>query len=168
MLFRSNGVRALFAQGNCLWVGVNDSICRYDTHRQEFRLFCRLAHPDLYATSLLVDTAGRCWIGTNRGVYLQADGQQTVPVATGCEIPCLFEDSHHGIWISTDGDGLYRWKPDGSVTHFRHTPDGGPHQLSNNHVRHVTEDSFGHIWIGTFLGLDRYNQIGRASCRERV
>lgn len=154
---RKNGVRALFAQGDCLWVGVNDSICRYDTRQQEFHFFCRLAHPDLYATSLLIDTAGRCWIGTNRGVYLQTDGQQTVPVATGCEIPCLFEDSRHGIWISTDGDGLYRYQPDGSVTHFRNTPDGGSHQLSNNHVRHVTEDSFGHIWIGTFMGLDRYN-----------
>ena len=52
---------------------------------------------------------------------------------------------------------------------FRHysTRDG----LSSNSVRALLQDHRGLLWIGTSDGLDSFDgreEIGRASCRERV
>ena len=58
------------------------------------------------------------------------------------------------MWIGT-GDGLNRY--DGySFTTYYHTLDDNS-SIANNHIRSLCTDAEGNIWIGTLVGLSRYN-----------
>ena len=56
------------------------------------------------------------------------------------------------VWAGTVQDGLYRISPQEEITHYTDS-----NRLSNNQIRTVQEDNNGHIWVGTFNGLNHYN-----------
>lgn len=67
----------------------------------------------------------------------------------------LFIDSKGDIWITTYDDGLLLFNPEvAAFAHFQYDPDN-TNSLSNNEVTQLTEDRYGNIWAGTFLGLNR-------------
>lgn len=44
------------------------------------------------------------------------------------------------------------YQPQEEITHYTDS-----NRLSNNQIRTVQEDNNGHIWVGTFNGLNHYN-----------
>ncbi len=66
-------------------------------------------------------------------------------------------ESDSGLWIGTQGKGLYHYNPkSGFMAEFLFlTTD--PKTLSNNQVRSVIVDSDKSIWIGTKNGLNQFN-----------
>ncbi|MCD4691491.1 MAG: helix-turn-helix domain-containing protein [Calditrichales bacterium] len=100
------------------------------------------------------------WIGTPSGLA-RFDGvrfriftRMNTPVLKNDRILALYEDQNNALWIGTDGGGLYSYK-DGLWKNYS-TKNG----LSNNHVKTITGDWQGNLWVGTEYGLNRFNKDG--------
>ena len=66
----------------------------------------------------------------------------------------IFQDRNGMIWIATE-DGLNRY--DGAkFTIYKHQA-GDEHSLAHNYVRTLAEDSKGHLFVGTYNGIQMYN-----------
>lgn len=166
-----NGVHALFSHEENLWIGINDSICIMDTQSIKLQFFCKLENSGQHATTIRIDNSNRCWIGTNTGFYLKEIKKPMECILPHYEIPDVFEDSQNNLWISTRMDGMFMRSPDGTMKHFfrnstvhdrsAYNPIGFSHKnknmIASNQVRNFAEDNYGNIWIGTFLGLNKYN-----------
>jgi len=83
-------------------------------------------------------------------------------------VTALYEDSKGNFWVGTAGDGLHIMNRDnGTFTRYTYDPQH-PDQLSRpplkafsyaaDHIRFISEDALGYIWIGTFInGINRYH-----------
>jgi signal transduction histidine kinase/ligand-binding sensor domain-containing protein/DNA-binding response OmpR family regulator len=115
-------------------------------------------------SALARDTAGRIWIATfGRGLDVyQKDGggfrhythrQGTV---SSNHIRTLFGDSHGNMWIGSFDKGIDVFEAaSGSFRHFARTDSAGG--LSDNNINCFMEDASGAIWMGTNMGLDRFD-----------
>ncbi|MDC7240829.1 MAG: two-component regulator propeller domain-containing protein, partial [Spirochaetales bacterium] len=127
-------------------------------------------HDQVY--SLLEDSSGRLWIGTDgAGLYTILPGgsiddalpfslESPAEAGQGREtIWFISESSDSSIWIGTEGLGLYRINgDDGGITRYTHKP-GNLEGLNGNAVRCIFEDSRQQIWVGTWDGgLNLYDK----------
>ncbi len=103
--------------------------------------------------------------------YLHKKGDKTSLIDN--RVTALFEDSRGTFWVGTAGDGLHIMdREKGTFQRLRYDPEN-PQKLSRpplnknainavDHIRFITEDSGGYIWIGTFAGgINRYNPISK-------
>jgi ligand-binding sensor domain-containing protein/signal transduction histidine kinase/ActR/RegA family two-component response regulator len=100
--------------------------------------------------SLLLDSKGYLWIGTNGDGLNRYDGKTFTNYTTkdGLSdnvIYTIFEDREGNLWFGTD-DGINKY--DGKSFTFY----SEKHGLSNNYVSSISEDDKGRLWIGTYLG----------------
>lgn len=58
-----------------------------------------------------------------------------------------------GLWIATEGSGLYFLGKEGSYKHYQHGSDDSQ-SLSSNYIRTIQFDAENKLWIGTFNGLN--------------
>lgn len=164
------GVYALYMRGDMLYYGEQSTLKVMDVRHRKTMLLCRFP-ADIFVKAILVDHRGNLYIGTNEGLYIKARRRQAVCLLPKMEIDCLFEDSRRNVWISTRDQGCYVRHADGTSTHLT-----APHvdswrstynfaekesvvstRIASDMVRGIAEDSEGNIWLGTFLGLDRYD-----------
>lgn len=103
---------------------------------------------------------GYIWIGTPSGLS-RFDGVQfktftrwNTPALKNDRILALYEDRDDVLWVGTDGGGLCSYK-NGFWKNYT-DKDG----LSNNHVRVITGDWQGNLWVGTEYGLNRLSMDG--------
>jgi diguanylate cyclase (GGDEF)-like protein/PAS domain S-box-containing protein len=115
--------------------------------------------------AFLEDTEGRYWIGTERGWLHRFDARSGkftryhVPAAEpgGSAVLTLRQDHGGRIWVGTYRSGLCRFDPErGTFTPQRHRPDD-PKSLASDEVWAIEEDAEGMLWIGTVVGLDRFD-----------
>lgn len=152
-----NNVNALYADGGRVYVGVNDTVYTIDENTLEKRVFCLLKNKSHRAIAFRADSRGRVWIGTNSGLYtVSAKGGAPKCVIPACTIWTLYEDSRHNLWASTRNSGLFMIDKDGRQRHFVAQADGSG--IASDQTRGIVEDDFGNLWIGTFLGLNRYDR----------
>ena len=65
----------------------------------------------------------------------------------------IFVDKKGIVWAGTDGDGLFRIDPKSeSISVYKHN-ETNSFSISNNTIRHISEDSHGNKWIVTKKGL---------------
>ena len=65
----------------------------------------------------------------------------------------LYQDQDGILWISTE-NGLNRY--DGAkMTCYYHDEDN-PHSLAHDFVRYVYQDRAGHLYVGSYIGLQLY------------
>lgn len=120
---------------------------------KRYRIEEGLASNKIY--SLLVDSSGILWVGTDDGLsryngkvwktYKKKDG-----LADNL-IHSIFEDSNKTLWFGTD-NGLTEY--DGKSWKTYSTSDG----LSGNVVLSIIEDNSKILWFGTDNGLTRYDR----------
>ena len=99
------------------------------------------------------------WIGTRgNGVYCLASGKLSHPIQVG-NITQIYEDHTQTQWIGSWNNGLWTINRQGKCTNITKGK-----LLNSNFVRAFCEDNSGMMWIGTYLGLTRYNpRTGQAS-----
>ena len=107
--------------------------------------------------AFLRDSSGRIWIGSQRGLYLYADGIVTqVELGHGdLQVNALKEDRKHQIWLGTN-QGLFRLGQDGRSLE---PPAFG---AALGLVNALLEDRNGNLWVGTNAsGVFRVSAEGR-------
>ncbi len=106
--------------------------------------------------SVLIDRAGRCWLGGRDGVTCYQDGRvktygpaDGLPAAT---ISRVFESHDGTIWVSSYGDHIACFRDDNwcKLT----TSDG----LRFNDVNGFALDAANRLWIGTDLGVSIWQE----------
>lgn len=159
-----------------MWLGTQEGLNRFDGY--EFRVFAEdPAQPgalvDDGVRTLLLDSAGKLWIGTDAG------GLSVLDPATGAittylrdpndragisnnRVRVVIEGSAGRLWVGTDGSGLDRLNPaTGTFEHFPHDPLD-PDSLAGNHVWDIVQRSDGSLWVATDQGLSRFDTGRRA------
>jgi len=160
-----------------IWVGTDGAgIFRYDVHGnktpywEEASSVCDLRKTKVH--HLFQDKQGNIWAALyQKGVlYISASGsffqnigfnpfEISKSIGSHCVIS-IIEDHQGNVWAGTDGDALYKIKPNGNVEHFtiKNTPG-----FRGNVITTLFEDRDHHIWIGTYLnGFFRYHtQTGK-------
>ena len=159
-----------------MWLGTQEGLNRFDGH--EFRILAENpAQPgalvDDGIRTLLLDSAGKLWIGTDAGglsmldpatgaitTYLH-DPNDRASIASNL-VRVVIEDSAGRLWIGTDGSGLDRLDP--ATGKFEHFPHDGldPNSLAGNHVWAIVQRDDDTLWVATDRGLSRFDP-GRRS-----
>ncbi|NKB70538.1 MAG: hypothetical protein GKR89_26000 [Candidatus Latescibacteria bacterium] len=106
--------------------------------------------------SLLQDSQGRIWCGTQNNGASRFDGQQWrhFSVADGLghsQVMGIFQDRSEALWFATFGGGASRFD-NGTWTALTQS-DG----LADNRVLSVQEDEDGHFWFCTAGGVSRFD-----------
>ena len=147
-----------------LWVATQTGLQRWDGYRlRAYRgdLATRGALPDSFLLSLLADSRGRLWIGTNAAGLVRYDpalDRFEPALAPGQSLSrksvhALAEDGHGGLWIGTGG-GLDRLDvASGRVLASAQSPLA--RSLPEGGVRALLRCADGTLWAGTEHGLFR-------------
>ncbi len=109
--------------------------------------------------SLMEDNQGNVWAGAfQTGVlvipksmygfeYLSVSGNGDMGNES-CVTSVLEDTADGGIWVGTDGGGLYRIDRKGKKTHYSMENSA----LTNNSIMSIVQDKRGTLWIATYLG----------------
>ncbi|NOQ25055.1 MAG: response regulator [Bacteroidales bacterium] len=115
-----------------------------------------------YVYSILQDSEGFMWFGTNEGLN-KYDGNEFVHYKfeladsnslSGNFVTSLFETSDNNIWIATQDGGINIFNKQSEK--FEHINSSGYNRLKNNSINTIFEDSKNNIWIGTTRGLGKF------------
>jgi signal transduction histidine kinase/ligand-binding sensor domain-containing protein len=117
-----------------------------------------------YVFSILQDSEGFMWFGTNEGLN-KYDGNEFVHYKfeltdsnslSGNNITSLVEISDNNIWIATQDGGINIFNKQSGK--FEHINSNNYKRLKNNTVNIIFEDSKKNIWIGTNRGLGKFDK----------
>ncbi|MFL6624929.1 MAG: diguanylate cyclase domain-containing protein [Vitreoscilla sp.] len=147
-----------------LWIATQSGLRRWDGyHRRDYvgDAAVQGALPDSYLLSLLADSHGRLWVGTNSAGLVRYDPvhDRFDPALAAGEalsrnsVYALAEDGRGGLWIGTGG-GLDQLdiasghlRAGARSARARGLPEGG--------VRALLRCADGRLWVGTEHGLFR-------------
>jgi ligand-binding sensor domain-containing protein/signal transduction histidine kinase len=140
-----------------MWLGFNGGNATYargDTWK-DFGPEQGIFNPNFSA--VLVDSAGRVWVGTRNGGLFELVGERFQPardaLLLGRNITALFEDHAGNIWVGTDLGLACLWN--GQSWRWLNRENG----LTANHITAIAEDHDGNLWIGTERnGLNRWRE----------
>lgn len=126
---------------------------------------------NLFVYSLAVDKQDNVWAGTVRDGLFRIDGhdgktRQWKKGEGGLEdnyISCVYPAADGKIWLGTNNSGVQILDP---VTGNMDRLDEPA--LNRSTVCSISEDGYGHIWIGTSQGLFSYDRGTRAMRRFTV
>ncbi len=166
-----------------VWVGTDQGLARLDPRTARWHVYRELPEqapgrstslPDNRVQALLIDSQGRLWVGTMRGLSWFDSASETFSNyrRDGAEvrslpddyIVSLAEDRGGSLWIGTKFGGLAKWNPrTWSFGHVRAIAEEG---YSDRNITSFAEDKLGRLWIGTFgSGI---NLLDRSSGRVRT
>ncbi|MEJ2049269.1 MAG: two-component regulator propeller domain-containing protein, partial [Calditrichota bacterium] len=158
-----------------MWFGTQDGLNRYDGY--SFKIFKNdpsdsTSLSDNFIFSIIEDQAGKLYIETQSGnlhIYnprlesFQIVNKDSVDL-TGAKINtvgAVLREASGIVWTGglAKETGLKRTNTKtGDTTVFIHDPKD-PYSLSNDKVYSVFRDHAGNLWIGTFDGLDRFDEV---------
>ncbi|PST82870.1 hypothetical protein C7T94_09550 [Pedobacter yulinensis] len=147
-----------------MWFGTKNGLSRFDGYQFKSYRFDKNNPQSLgnnFITAIAAADERHLWIGTQMGVYvLDLEKERFSPLALlkNQSVYDIVRDKSGSMWVATRSNGVYRFgkKP----LHFHENSKAG--RLSSNHVRKLTFDHSGRIWIGTFgKGIDVYDPATR-------
>jgi len=155
-----------------LWIGTQSGLNRFDSEQQLFTVYNTQSTTGLASdniTSLAEFPTGKLWIGTKDGYLTTLDlheGQFSLVhpeelkpnVASNNYIAEMAGDYRsQTLWIAVFPIGIYRYDLNSnSLDKFRFETDT-QNRASLNAPYSVMADSSGMVWIGSVIGLTRYD-----------
>ncbi len=157
--FKGKAITALFKdrQGN-MWLGATD-VGVFKFQNGKFIPLTDAATKELLQDPhcLLVDKAGRVWIGAGDDFVLCRDGDQWRPYRiprhfARSYVCALGEEPDGTVWAGSVSEGLFEFK-DGKLVTINASSG-----LSDNSVESLLVDRDGNLWVGTEVGLNLLRQ----------
>ncbi|MGE5341934.1 MAG: two-component regulator propeller domain-containing protein [Candidatus Omnitrophota bacterium] len=176
----SNNIRSILEDrdGN-LWVGTADQgLDKFDRQRNGFIHYNTNALNTRHnitgvitVNTIFQDRKGRLWAGLNDGglaLFDERNNRFTLLKNNPADprslsnnnVNAIVEDKEGNLWLGSNS-GLNKWEAnDFKSLHpcflaFRHDPNI-PNSLSDDTVLCIHQDSRGTLWVGTPMGLNRY------------
>ena len=166
---------ALSFSGDELWVGTYTSgVFVLNIETGSLRQYTQtqdptsLDNPSCYA--LYTDMRGWTWVGTMDGLNLYNRTENCFERICKMEamVIDIDEDWNSRLWVSTQGNGLWRYGvKDKQLKRYLHD-DEDKYSLPNDQVNCTLVDESGRLWIGTVGGLCRYDAKRDAFDRIRL
>lgn len=160
----TGNVHSLCIDGDDLWIGTYSSGVKiYDTRtrriRRDFSQSSSSTGDDNITTSYAIsrDRQGNIWVATMNSILsYDRDTDTFVEMRDiGALTSDIKQDAAGNLWFSTQGNGLYRYRPHTREWH-NYRADDRPGSLIHNHVSCIDFDSRGNLWVATGNGLARY------------
>lgn len=149
-------------QAGVLWVGTSVGLCRMARGEFEPVPDASLERGQASAIpvrALRVDTAGRLWIGSERGLQsldtrTGTYTQYLTDVDTGrgkgnLLVTSICPDPWGHVWVGTAGDGLFSLDAATGRSECHKNDEGNPNSLSHDDIRTLWVDRSGLLWAGT-------------------
>ena len=165
----SNGVQTIYADGDDLWVGTVNGLCKINIVTFTITRIPTGINTNIRCISRNVD--GSLWIGTMTGLvkYNQKNKAFITLTAQNSKLShntvrTIFQDKKGTLWVGTY-NGLNRLDPTTQTfTSFNLKRKGSP-ELKNNLICDIkpVANSDSLIWVGTDTGLCRFNTIDGTS-----
>ena len=168
-------VRCVFRDSrHRLWVGTDGGLNRYVPEEDAFFSLPRkgknaggLSSYDVKA--LFEGQRNQLWVGTEDGLHLLVEeGQGTYSFEQvlngaggslelpGQHIKAIVEDEGGNLWIGMHNSGVSYWdRQKGRLFNFQNEA-GNLFSLSHNNVRSIALGPDGSLWVGTFVGLNKF------------
>jgi diguanylate cyclase (GGDEF)-like protein len=168
-----------------IWISTNGGLSGLDPSTLAMRTYRGGQTPGELSSSIIQsiveDRWGNIWIGTlDKGLCMlpetwkpgeaprfrcfPADGQNPLGPASG-RIDVLFIDSRDQLWIGSQVEGLARsvLYDRGEPSRFEYFPPdpNRPDTSPPSRINAILEDSFGVIWVGTYVGLFSFDPEDR-------
>lgn len=170
-------------QDGTLWFGAmeNHGLYRYVNKSNQFIRYGHFQNNPYsmssnFVTDLFIDKSGIIWIATHQGGVSKYDPNKEkfkhfehLPGVDNTlhfdKVKSIIEDSFGKVWIGTWGNkiGFYSLKTGLFDKYERYQYYGGipikdTKNLSSPFIRAIIEDNSENIWIGTVIGLNKYNR----------
>ena len=155
---------ALSFCGDELWVGTyTNGVLVLNIETGSLRQYMQtqdqrsLDNPSCYA--LYTDKRGWTWVGTMDGLNLYNRNEDYFEHIAKMEamVIDIDEDWNSRLWVSTQGNGLWRYgMKDKQLKQYQHN-DGDKNSLPSDQVNCTLVDEGGRLWVGTVGGLCRYD-----------
>lgn len=163
---------------NGIWIGANPGIYFYDLETED--LISPIANDVVSKTynplGALLASDGTLWMGSIDGIFLiDLLSRQNNTFAyrrlkykldepeSGMQerVTCIYEASDHTIWVGSNGNGIYRYKPSDTGL-YQFECYNTQHGLINNNVLGILEDEKGMLWISTNYGLSCFDPVNES------
>jgi len=159
------------SQGN-IWIGRGGlGLSKFDPKTEQFISYRHQnsvsnSLSDDSVMSIAEDSQKNIWVGTRlgglnkfnpkTGLFSHYRHQANDPYSLSDDyVLDIYRDSLGNLWIGTQGGGLNFFDKDsGKFKHYNVS-----HGLPSNTVYSIEEDGKGHLWLGTNLGLSRFDPI---------
>jgi len=157
-----------------LWLATRRGVNRFDPATGESTTYLSdpddpnsLLHNSIYTVREIED--GSILVGTSFGVNIldpvtneistYHQNEEIAEILSSSEpVLSIKEDAQGVLWIATGGSGLIQFDPqEEKITQYKHDPDDSS-SLADNTIWNVLIDHLGTLWIGTSVGLDRFDR----------
>jgi ligand-binding sensor domain-containing protein/signal transduction histidine kinase len=125
---------------------------------------------------LFADHLGQIWVGTNDGLnrldaaHHRFDVYKVSPQNRWSQCYIVIQEDQHGfLWLGTEYTGLHRFDPRTGTFNVYKSDPLKRGSLSDDTIGAICIDDQGAMWVGTRVGLDRFDpSTGQFSpCRDR-
>lgn len=148
-------------QQDLLMLGTAEGILLFDVKGGRFQNDTLSASLHLLKPSTLVRQGDYIYIGTEEGVYTYSlrDGvlKKLVELPDKVRIHGILCQMFNRIWIATEGSGLYMYDIKAKkLQNYRY--EDKTSGLNSNYVRSLALDQENRLWVGTYSGLNIYQE----------
>ncbi|MGL5328692.1 MAG: ligand-binding sensor domain-containing protein [Peptostreptococcaceae bacterium] len=159
----------LVTSNNDILVTTTDGLNLYNKNSDRFTRLLGNSDdlPSQYIHSIHEDASNNIWLGTENGLAKLDDRFNLIDVITNDKINGIsdnaifkiFSDSDNILWVGTFGSGLFKIDPS-TLNYSNYTYDpNNENSIPENVVRDILRDSTGNLWIATYDGLAKYDEI---------
>ncbi|MDA3944165.1 MAG: triple tyrosine motif-containing protein [Bacteroidetes bacterium] len=157
---------------NNYWIATSYGLVYYEIDTQSLTRYFHIdadttSLPDNHVNSITFDIYNRLWVGTQSGLalfdYEKKSFSNIKPTSVQSfdrvvEVMSLLADGESGLWIGTNGQGLFYMDFEtGVLNNYTNEPNRS-YSLSDNRIHSIYNDYNGNVWVGTFNGLNMLNK----------
>lgn len=145
-----------------LWVGTEGGGLNYlDKNKNIIKKIKLLkGSEDVSANTIksLLKEDDNIWVGAFKGLFKFNTKSNELTKITTPENKGIYtlEKTKEGVWMGTNGAGMFLRKPDGSYLVFKNN-NNNAESLCGNSITKIFKNNLDHLWIGTDRGLNYFD-----------
>ena len=171
----SNKVIYTLLEDDCgiIWLGTGSGLSKFDPLLHQFHT-TRISDYLTYdftknkIWAIRGDNQGTIWLGTEAGLYSMGEEKamkkkyeirserNTLTTISSIVI------QGDKLWLGSWGNGLIEFFPGTQKVRYFKKDSSSPNSLSSNNVRSLFLDEAQILWVGTEIGLNRYNPVDQS------